>query len=264
MGAATRSVLIAVAAEPSRRRLRDLLGRRPDVVCRGECGSAVEAVRAIREGAPDIVLLEVQLPDLDGFEVVRRVGAEAMPVVVFITSLDRRVLGVLEVHALDYLLEPFDDERFHAAVDRAARLAGQFARQGLARRLARLLAADEEGSRQRRVPVHSAGKIQFVPLDEVRWVEGAGSFARLHLYDGRTHLLRETLGELGERFADDFFRIHRSILVRSSEVSDIERSDDGVAVVRLRDGSELRVGRDYRDNLEPLRRSPGGGRAGRH
>lgn len=250
-----RTVLVAVADPRMRQRLRDQLDRRHDVVFLAEAGEAEEAVRVLREIRPDIALLDVRLSGGDGFGVVKEVGAEEMPVVVFITALDSHALRALEVHALDYLLEPFDDDSFHAAIDRAMRYAARFALEGLGRRLQRLLDGDEEGSRERRIQVPSAGQVQYVPLDEVRWVEAAGSFARLHLYDGKTHLLRESLGTLAERFADGFFRIHRSTLVRSSEVAEIRRDDDGDALVVLRDGSELRVSREYRDNLEPISRS---------
>ena len=254
MTAQPRTVLVAVAEPRLRQRLRDQLARREDMLFLAETGEGAETVRLLRDDRPDIALLDVRLPGAEGFEVVERVGAAAMPIVVFVTPLDSHALRALEIHALDYLLEPFDDDTLHAALDRAMRFSSRLAFEGLGRRLERLLAGDEDGSRARRIAVKSAGKAQFVPLDEVRWVEGAGSYARLHLYDRRTHLLRQDLDELGKRFADDFVRVHRSTLVRSSEVAEILTEDEGDTRVLMRDGTELRVSRRYRENLAPIGR----------
>ncbi len=222
-----------------RRRLRGLLDSQPSVRVAAECGTGAQTVDAVLEHAPTVVVLDVQLPDLDGLGIVERIGVEAMPTLVFLTRLEPVMLSVLELHGINYLVEPFNDEEFLSAFRRAVRQTEPRALAGVRRRLGRMLAGDESGSRERRIPVRNASNSQFVHLDDIRWVEGAGAFSRLHL-DDRTHVVKATLDELTARFADDFLRIH-STLVRSSEIAEIQRTDGGEALVTLRDGNHLRV-----------------------
>jgi two-component system LytT family response regulator len=236
------SVVVSVHDPAVRKRLRRLLESQVSVSVAAECAGGAHTVRAIRQHEPALVLLDAQMPDMNAFGIVEEIGADEMPSVVFITKLDRSVLRVLEVHGIAYLLQPFDDERFHSTFRRAVLQTEQRALAGVRRRLARMLAADEQGSKERRIPVRNAGKTQFVDLDDIRWVEGAGLFSRLHL-DDRTHVVKVSLDALADQFADDFLRIH-STLVRSSEIAEIQRTGEGEARVTLRDGRHLRVSHD--------------------
>ena len=233
------TVVLAMRDPISRRRTRGLLEAQPGVTVVAECASGVETVDSICAHSPSVVLLDAGMPDLDALAIVERVGAYEMPAVIFLTRLDRGLLRKLELHGLSYLLESFDDRRLVDVFRRAVRQTEPRAQAGVRRRLARLLAGDEVGSMERRIPVRSAGRTQYVELDDVRWVEGAGAFSRLHL-DDRTHVVKATLDELADRFPDGFVRIH-STLVRTSEVAEIQRGDGGVALVTLRDGRHLRV-----------------------
>lgn len=189
------------------------------------------------------------MPDLDAFDIVREVGPEVMPPVIFLTEFDSSILRVLEIHSLNYLLLPLEEARFHSAFEQALRQSKGAALDGARRRFVRMLTADEAGSKERRIPVRNAGKMHFVDLDQIRWVEGFGTLVRLHLED-RTHVVKAVLDELAERFADDFVRIH-SILVRTSEIAEIEQTDDGCALVKLRDGRCVRLRQGERPEVLP-------------
>jgi two-component system LytT family response regulator len=184
------------------------------------------------------------MPDPGVLGILGEVGAEAMPSALFVTDFDRAFLRVLEVHAINYLLLPLDEERFQTIFARALRQSEGRALAGVRRRLGRMLAADEAGSRERRIPVRNAGETHYVDLDDIRWVEGFGTLARLHL-DDRTHVVKAELSELAEGFADDFVRIH-SVLVRTSEIAEIELTSEGDSVVKFRDGRQIRVSRSSR------------------
>lgn len=235
--------LVLAAHEPAlRQRLRSLLEGLSVVRLAADCATGTDAVDLIREYQPAVVLIDAQLPDLSALEIVERVGADQMPAVMFVTKVDSTLLRVFEVHGLPYLVRPFGEKRFRAELRRTVFQTEPRALAGVRRRLERMLAADEEGSRERRIPVRNAGKTQYVDLDDIRWVEGAGAFSRLHLDDG-THVVKATLDALADRFADGFLRIH-STLVRSSEVAEIERTEEGEALVTLRDGRSLRLSAD--------------------
>jgi two-component system LytT family response regulator len=232
-------VVLSVHDPACRRRLRALLESAQPARIVAECSTGELTVEAIHEHGPAVAVVDAQMPDVDGLAIVERVGVEVMPAVLFVTRLDHATLRALELHGLNYILEPFEDSRFLAAFRRAADQAEPRALAGVRRRLTRMLAGDEEGSMRRRIAVRSTGRPQFVELDDVRWVEGAGAFSRLHLDEG-THIVRATLDELAEHFPDGFVRIH-STLVRTSEVAEIQRTGAGDALVMLRDGRHLRV-----------------------
>jgi two-component system LytT family response regulator len=243
---------LIVDDEPlARQRLRALLENEPDIEVIGECAGGKEAVASIRERAPDLVFLDVQMPSPDGFGVIEEVGADRMPAVVFVTAFDRHALRAFEVQALDYLLKPFDRERFGKALNRA-RAQVERARAGdLGERLTALL----DGARAARKPaerliVKSAGRVVFLRADEVDWVEAAGNYLRLHV-GTEVHLLRETMSGLETRLdPDQFLRIHRSTMVNVERIKEIQPLFHGDCVVILRDGTELTLSRGYRSKLE--------------
>ena len=251
-------VLIADDEPPARSRLRHLLAAREGVEIVAESASGAETVAAIRSTSPDLVFLDVQMPDLDGFGVVAEIGPELMPTVVFVTAYDQYALRAFEACALDYLLKPFDDERFARSLDRAREEVRRSRLDGLCGKLRTLLAevpphpgAPQESSADRLV-IRSAGRVLLIETADVDWIEGAGSYVRLHV-GTRSHLLRQTLSRLESLLdRDRFLRIHRSTMVNLKRVRELRPRSHGESTVVLRDGTELKLSRTYRDRLARL------------
>jgi two-component system LytT family response regulator len=254
---------LVVDDEPlARAGLRALLDEDPEVAVVAECANGREAVAAVRAHAPDLVLLDVQMPGLDGFGVVREVGADAMPVVVFATAFDQYALRAFEARALDYLLKPFTDERFRDVLARAKAQVRQRRAGALGARLAGELAALLAGGGApapaapppppgpARVPVRLGTRTAFVRLDDVDWIEAADYYARLHV-GGASHLLRETMDELEARLDPRrFVRVHRSAIVRVDRVRELRAVAAGRHEVVLRDGTRLPLSRSRRERVE--------------
>lgn len=211
----------------ARANLRVLLGQEPGVTLVGECGSGAEAKREIEALRPDLVFLDVQLMDCDGFEVLESLGAAIPEAVVFVTAYEQHALRAFEVAAIDYLLKPFDNERFQRAMRRS--------REALAQRKA-----------GRRLIVRSAGHVAFLRTSEIDWIEAADYYACLHV-GGRTHMMRRTLAELERELErDSFCRIHRSHIVNLARVRELRSDAGGEQEVVLLDGSVLRLSRSYK------------------
>jgi two-component system LytT family response regulator len=243
---------LIVDDEPvARRGVRRLLEGDAGIEIVGEAGDGVEAVRLIRELRPDLVFLDVQMPELNGFEVIARVG-DAMPVVVFVTAHDTFALRAFEVQALDYLLKPFDDDRFRAVLERA-RQQIRMTRDGiLDRRLESLLRqyADRGGPRVARIMVKDAGVVFFQPVDEIDWIEAADYFAKLHA-GGKVHLVNETLTHLEERLDPAvFMRVHRSAIVNLRCVRELRLDYRNRHVIVLTNGERVPLSRSRREPLE--------------
>ena len=242
-------VLRALVAddEPlAREAITMLLGATPDVRVGWEAADGAEAADLIRRHRPDLVFLDVQMPGLDGFGVVERVGPEAMPATVFVTAFDRYALRAFDVAAVDYLVKPFDDARFARALTRACARARAPAAPDVLRALLGALRPPALD----RFLVREGPRLTVVHTDAVDWAEAAGDYVALHV-GGRTHLHRETLAGL-EAGLDParFVRVHRTVIVNVDRVRDLRPTDAGDAVVRLHDGTELRASRRYRDVLE--------------
>jgi two-component system, LytTR family, response regulator len=239
-----------------RRGVRARLARHPEVEVVAECASGREVVAAVRRVRPDLLFLDIQMPGLDGFGALAELAPEERPHVLFVTAHDRHALRAFEIHALDYLLKPIDDERFHAAVRRAlTSLAGDRDRE-LGRRLAALLAeqgvAGSGAADDRCFIVRAPGRVVRVPFEELERVEGAGDYVRLHSA-GRSWLLRATLSEVERRLIPaGFLRVHRSAIVRIDRVEELRSLPNGDWTLRLRDGSTVRGGRGYRAAYERL------------
>ena len=243
------SVLLVDDEPLARERLRTLLKGEDDVRIVGECASGRPAVKAIQEKRPDLVFLDVQMPGLDGFGVVEEIGRSEMPAVVFVTAFDQYALKAFEVHALDYLLKPFDKERFHATLERAR----EAIRLRAGRPDERMVTLLQELAARRkfaeRLVVKCNGKERLVPVDEVSWFEAAGNYVRIHS-GGERLLLRETMANLETRLDPDrFARIHRSTIVNLGKVKELEPWFHGDYVVRLSDGQKLTLSRSYRARL---------------
>jgi two-component system LytT family response regulator len=252
------TALIVDDEELARRGIRSRLEGVDDVEIAGECENGRTAVEAIRDREPDLVFLDVQMPGLDGFDVIEEIGADAMPVVIFVTAYDEHALRAFEVHALDYLLKPLDEDRFHDALDRARTRHAERSASDLSDRLATLL-ADVDPDRETpeasaseprsRFPVRTGGRIRFVDADDIRWVEAAGDYVRLHTGE-TTHLLRETMSGMEEQLDPDrFLRIHRSTIIDTDRLEELRPYGNNEYIVVLDDGTELKLSRTYRDDL---------------
>jgi two-component system LytT family response regulator len=247
---------LIVDDEPlARDRIRSLLEKEEGVTIVGECANGKEAVEKIDGESPDLVFLDVQMPDLDGFGVLENVERDRLPMVVFVTAFDEYAVKAFEVHALDYVLKPFDRDRFAKAMDRV--------RTEIVRRETdgrevdrRLLALLEEIEDRRlkldRIVVKSGGRVFFLRADEIDWIEAAGNYVELHVGKD-SHLLRETMNRLESRLdADRFLRIHRRIIVNLERIKQLEGVSHGEYVVVLKDGIRLGSSRGYRDGLQKL------------
>jgi two-component system, LytTR family, response regulator len=248
---------LIVDDEPlARDRLRQLLRDEPDIEVIGECGDGMEALEAIRSGRPDLVFLDVQMPELDGFGLLAELGQDSPPAIVFVTAHDEFAVRAFEVHALDYLLKPFDAERLQAALRRARGWLVQRGTGDLGERLSALLAdlrgAGMVGKPQDRLAVKSSGRVVLLKHDEIDWIEAADNYVNLHV--GReSHLLRETMNSLEQRLpADRFLRISRSTMVNLDRVRELQPMFHGEYAVILRDGTRLSLSRGYRDKLSLL------------
>ena len=237
----------------ARRRLRSLLSGETDVEIVGEYGNGRDAVHAIRESRPDLVFLDIQMPELDGFGVVREVGASEMPAVVFVTAYDEYALKAFEVHAFDYLLKPVDRERFASTLRRARSNARGDSARSLGDRLEVLL-AELGGRRQepQRLPIRKDGRIFLIRPEDIDWLEADGNHVRVHI-GKESHLIRETLSKLESRLPERaFMRIHRSTLVNIARIREIQPWFQGDYVLLLSDGTRLTSGRSYRDRVRSL------------
>ncbi|MEP7326164.1 MAG: LytTR family DNA-binding domain-containing protein [Gemmatimonadota bacterium] len=244
---------VIVDDEPlARERIRTLLGGYPEWAVAAECGDGLGAVAAIDREQPDLVFLDIQMPELDGFEVLEALGVETAPAIIFVTAFDEFALRAFEVSAVDYLLKPIDSARFELALSRAReRLARQSrvpdlqleqlmefwqARQGLATRFV----------------VREGGKISFVRVQDVDWIDAAGNYVRLHAA-GRQHLVRDTMKAVEARLDPAIFvRVHRSAIVNIDRVTALEPYFHGEYVVIMRDGSRLTSSRSHSERLRAL------------
>ena len=233
---------LIVDDEPlAREKLRGFLEGEKDIEILGECRDGREALETIEAEKPDLVFLDVQMPEMDGFEVLENLEPESLPTVIF-------------VHAVDYLLKPFDRERFGAALDRARteldrRQVGDVKRHLLA------LLSDVEARRAKypeRLVIKSSGRVVFLKVDDIDWVDAAGNYVRLHAA-GESHMLRETMGRLEERLDPErFLRIHRSTIVNIERIRELQQQFHGDYLVVLKNGQRLTLSRSYRDRIQEL------------
>lgn len=245
---------VIVDDEPiARRGIRAQLKQEKDIEIISECGNGNEAVEVIEAQSPDLVFLDVQMPELDGFGVLEAIGIERMPAVIFVTAYDRHAVRAFEVQALDYLLKPFDDERFATAVQRARQQIKRNGIDNLSRRLRGLL-DDINASRKyvERLVIKSAGRIFFLSVHEIDWIEAADNYVRLHA--GRdAHLLRETMNSLEQRLdPSQFLRVHRSRIVNTQKIKELQSLFRGQYDIILRDGTRLESGRGYQKRIQKL------------
>jgi len=244
-------VLVVDDEEPARQRLVDLLRRDSGIGTVSEASDGLGAVDAIEREQPDLVFLDVQMPELDGLGVVDVVGATRMPLTVFVTAHDQHAVRAFEANALDYLLKPFSDERHEATMARVRARLGERDLRGFGQRLIDLAAATPPAARfWDRLVVKASGATRFVRAAEIDWIEGAGVYATLHL--GKTSFLyRAALSELADRLDPRrFVRIHRSAIVNLESVVQLEPLSHGEFEVVLKNGARPRISRTFRAQLE--------------
>jgi len=245
---------LIVDDEPlARDRLQKLLDGDADVTVIGQCTNGKEAVKAIREGKPDVVFLDVQMPELDGFGVLANLDKDQIPIVIFVTAHDKFALKAFEVHALDFLLKPFDRERFQTALKRAKDRVGQKRPGELDQRIAALLAEIKpEAKALDRMAIKTSGRVIFVKTSDIDWIEAADNYVNLHV-GNEAHLHRETLTALAERLPPKkFMRISRSTIVNVDRIKELQPLFHGEYAVILRNGATLTLSRSYRDALDEL------------
>jgi two-component system LytT family response regulator len=245
---------LIVDDEPmARQGLRLLLRGDPGIEIVGEAGSGTEAVAAILEERPDLVFLDIQIPDPNGFQVVAQVAAEHLPAVIFCTAYDQYAIQAFEINAIDYLLKPFSDARFRAALARAKEEMARSESAGLATKLNSLIAQlAAPPPPPDRILLKSGGEIVFLKPEEIEWIEAEGDYMKFHV-GGRTHLLRETMARLEAKLDPKrFARIHRSIIVNLHRVKKLMPSFAGEYTVLLEDGTKLRLSRGYHGHVKEL------------
>jgi two-component system LytT family response regulator len=256
--------VLVVDDEPiARRGIVTLLADDAEVEVVGQAGDGRAAVEAIRALEPDIVFLDVQMPELDGFDVVDAVGVDAVGAFVFVTAYDAYAIRAFDVSAVDYLLKPFDRDRFRAALDRAKKALRSRETGELHERvdaLLRLLETSQAGApepkRTQRIVIKDAGRVMFVRPPEIDWVDAAGNYVRLHVGKD-AHLLRDTMAGIEARLDPDrFIRISRSVIVNLDRVKEVQPLFNGSFAFLLQDGQRLESSRRYRSKLGALFDSP--------
>ena len=258
--------VLIVDDEPlARQRIEDMLRQQERVEIVGQRDNGLDAVEAIRALRPDLVFLDVQMPGRTGLEVVREVGVDRMPLTIFVTAYDRHALEAFDVAAMDYLVKPFDDDRFEQAMERARRAIELQQVDRLRARLLSVLQGDEEERRAepppltpsearseylQRIPVEMRGKVRVVPVSEIDFIIASGPYAELYSGD-RKYVIRESMQNLEDRLdPDQFIRVHRSVIVRLDLIETLHKGAGGDYEVQLKSGRRLRVSRSRLEALE--------------
>lgn len=255
--------LIVDDESPARKRIRELLKERSDFEIIGECSNGDDAVNAINTKSFDLVFLDIQLQDMNGFDVLEKLETDTLPIIVFVTAYDKYALKAFEFHAIDYLLKPFDDERFEEMLNHVQKQFCKNQMEDLGGKLDALLSdyknlqnhdALESSATiyQKRLVLKSTGKISFIDVDDIDWIGAEGYYVNLNI-NSKPHLMRETLKNL-EKILDPqkFLRIHRSTIVNVTRIKEMQPSFHGEYVVILKDGKRLKLSRNYREQLEKL------------
>jgi len=249
--------IIADDEHLARKKLRVLLDSEPGMQVVAECQDGQQAVSAIQTHRPDLLLIDIRMPDIDGFQVLKQIASDEMPVVVFTTAYDQFAIRAFEAHALDYLLKPFDRERLHHAVERARAELLKVHDRDLTGRILDLLAKNIEPKIESkqvddRMVIRAGGKVVFLDVKEIDWIEAAANYVKLNVGKD-SYLLREGIGSISERLDPDrFVRIHRSVIVNVRKIKELQPCESGEYIAVLRNGKELSCSRGYRTQLQRL------------
>lgn len=254
---ATIRTLVVDDEAPARARIRQLLKQQPDFALVAECANGRQALEAIQKEKPDLAFLDVQMPRLSGLDVCRELAANniPLPMFIFVTAYDEYALKAFEVHAIDYLLKPFDRERFFQALDHARHQLAHFKRVTAEERLAAVLQDLAPASKTpERLAFKENGRIVFVRPETIDWIESDGNYVRVHA-GGHSHYVRDTLAGLESQLSrDKFMRISRSVIVNLDRIKELQPVFYGDYAVILQDGSKLSMSRTYRDRLQGILR----------
>jgi two-component system, LytTR family, response regulator len=247
--------LLVVDDEPQiRKGLRNTLSRFSDLEIVSEAGSGKEAIRAISSHRPDLVLLDVRMPDCSGLEVVREVGPGNMPPVIFITAYDDYAVNAFELNAVDYVLKPFEEGRIHQSIERARERIRGNNRVGLEQRLEALLETQTKKWTER-IVVRNGDRYEFVSSESIDWIESANNYVQLHC-GAKQHLLGETLGSLESRLDPaKFVRVHRGRIVNIARIVTVHPLLSGTYEMELRGGVRISTGREFKENVRKLFRA---------
>jgi two-component system LytT family response regulator len=236
-----------------RDQLRLLLAEESGVEIVAECGDALQTITAVRTRKPDLLLLDIEMQDADGFQVLNCISPEGMPIVILSSTNDQHAIRAFEARALDYLLKPFDRPRLHTAIERTRAELQRTHDRHLTHRILDLLAeARTDSQTDRRLVVKSGGRVVFVDMSEIDWVEAAGNYVEVKTRNG-SYLIREGIGSLSNRLdPSQFVRIHRSIIVNVRKIKELQPCNRGEYMVVLKDGKQLSCSRGYRAKLQEL------------
>jgi two-component system, LytTR family, response regulator len=246
---------VIIDDEPlAREGVRMLLEEDSEVSVVAECANGREALAAISEKEPDLIFLDVQMPEMSGFEVLEAVGAERAPQVIFVTAYNKYALQAFEAHALDYLLKPFTVKRFNEALGRAKTQIQNEQNGALNRRLATLLEdLKPQAKYLERIVVKNSGRVSFLSVEEISWIEAAESYVRFHVEGGKSYLIRGAISRLEAQLDPArFLRIHRSIIVSIKQIKEMQPLFHGDYEIVVKDGTKLNSSRSYRDKLQRL------------
>jgi two-component system LytT family response regulator len=239
-----------------REHLRLLLAEETGIEIVDECGNGRETIAAVSTHKPDLLLLDNEMEDADGLQVLSRIPGDDLPVVILTSANHQHAMRAFEAHALDFLLKPFDQTRLHAAIERTRAELEKTRDRTLTRRLLDLLAEARAGSQtERRLVIKTSGRVVLLEMDEIDWVEAAGNYVELKTPNG-CYLLREGIGSIARRLeAGQFVRIHRSIIVNARKIKELQPCNRGEYMVVLKDGKQLSCSRGYRAKLQQLIRA---------
>ena len=244
--------VLVVDDEPlAREKVRTMVEGDPEIEIIGECINGVDAIAAVQQLRPELMLLDVQMPQLDGFAVLEALKADFLPLVIFVTAFDHYAIHAFEVHALDYLLKPFDRERFDAALEHAKAHLRATRNEHFDQRILSLLRQIEADTKYlERLVVKTGGRVFFLMTDEIDWIEAEGNYVNVHT-TRKSHLLRESISSLEAQLDPKrFIRIHRSTIVSLRCIKELQSWSHGEYHVILHDGTELTLSRNYRDKLQ--------------
>lgn len=251
--------VIIVDDEPlAREKIREMLRGDSEVEITAECSGGQKAVASIQKTTPDLVFLDIQMPGMDGFGVLKALPSQNLPYVIFVTAYDQYAVRAFEVYALDYLLKPFDRERFQKALDRAKDQIRRDRSSGLSQGILSLIEELKGGAKQHleRLVIKNSGRVHLLKTLDIDWIEAEGNYVKVH--SGKdTHLLRETISTLETQLNPrKFMRIHRSTIVNLDRIKELQPWFHGEYRIILRDGTQLMLSRSYREKLNEVLGKP--------
>lgn len=245
--------VMIVDDEPlARERIRTLLSKDKDIEIIAEAGDGKSALKRIHSEKPDLLFLDIQMPIMSGFEVVEALPESERPAIIFVTAYDQYAISAFEIHALDYLLKPFDSERFQSALIRAKQQLEKGNLQKLHKNITKLLEQLPQTAQtvSDRLMLKESGRIQFLTISDIDWIEANGNYVKIHV-GKESHLFRATMKEMEERLdTNSFKRIHRTCIVNADKIKELKNWFDGEYIAVLKSGKELPVSRRFRKNLD--------------